>query len=35
MKWISDYIGEEYKEWKGGDKVFITSPTGSGKPDSF
>lgn len=31
MKWISDYIGEEYKEWKEGDKIFITSPTGSGK----
>lgn len=31
MKWISDYIGEEYKEWKDGDKIFITSPTGSGK----
>lgn len=30
MKWVSDYIGEEYKDWEGGNKIFITSPTGSG-----
>lgn len=28
---VTDIIGDEYKEWKGGDVVFISSPTGSGK----
>lgn len=31
MKYISDDIGEEYKEWTSGQSVFIASPTGSGK----
>ena len=31
MKKISDEIGEKYTEWKDGDCIFISSPTGSGK----
>ena len=31
VHYISDEIGEEYKEWKNGDYVFIKSQTGSGK----
>jgi superfamily II DNA or RNA helicase len=31
MKYISDAVGEEYKQWKPGDIVFLSSPTGSGK----
>lgn len=31
MKFISDSIGELYKEWKNGDAIFISAPTGSGK----
>lgn len=31
MKYISDAVGEEYKKWKPGDIVFLSSPTGSGK----
>ena len=30
-KYITDEIGEKYKEWGAGDKVFITAPTGTGK----
>lgn len=30
-KHISDEIGQEYREWKAGDMVFIKAPTGSGK----
>ena len=31
MKYISELVGEEYKQWKAGDIVFLSSPTGSGK----
>ena len=31
MTYIADSIGTEYEQWKGGDVVFISSPTGSGK----
>lgn len=30
-KYVSELIGEEYKKWKEGDTVIITTPTGSGK----
>ncbi len=29
--YVSEAIGEEYKEWKNGDFVFIDAPTGTGK----
>ncbi len=29
--YVSKAIGEEYKEWKNGDFVFIDAPTGTGK----
>lgn len=29
--YVSEAIGEEYKEWKDGDFVFIDAPTGTGK----
>jgi len=32
-KYISEVIGEEYKEWKKGDMILIKSPTGSGKSE--
>ena len=28
---VTDKIGDEYREWKRGDKVFISAPTGTGK----
>lgn len=28
---LGDSIGEKYKEWKAGDCIFISAPTGSGK----
>lgn len=31
MKYIRDSIGEDYINWKEGDTIFISSPTGSGK----
>lgn len=31
--YISEVIGEEYKEWKQGDIILIKSPTGSGKSE--
>lgn len=31
MEYVSDKIGEEYKEWKNEDVVFLSAPTGSGK----
>lgn len=31
MKRLSDDIGEKYSEWKNGDCIFISAPTGSGK----
>lgn len=31
MKYISDSIGEDYKNWKEQHTIFISSPTGSGK----
>ena len=31
MEWLTNRIGEEYKRWTNRDKVFIASPTGSGK----
>lgn len=31
MTYIADSIGTKYEQWKGGDVVFISSPTGSGK----
>ncbi len=30
-KFIADEIGTDYTSWKGGDIVYITAPTGSGK----
>lgn len=30
-KYVSDMIGDEYKEWREGDSVIISTPTGSGK----
>ncbi|RHR27110.1 hypothetical protein DWX43_14850 [Clostridium sp. AF19-22AC] len=30
-KYISDEIGEEYQNWREGNIIFITAPTGSGK----
>ena len=42
-QWVTEKIGEEYKNWKDGidkrtnkeqnegDKIFISAPTGSGK----
>ena len=31
MRKLSEEIGEKYIEWKDGDCIFISSPTGSGK----
>lgn len=31
MKYVSDIIGTDYKEWKLGQTIFISTPTGSGK----
>lgn len=31
VKYISDVIGEEYKDWKPMQMIFIKSPTGTGK----
>lgn len=31
MKYIEEIIDKEYKKWKNGDKIVISSPTGSGK----
>lgn len=31
MKFVSQIIGEEYKQWKRGQTIYLTSPTGSGK----
>lgn len=31
MPYISESIGTDYMQWKGGDVIFISSPTGSGK----
>ena len=31
MEYIAEKIGDNYQEWKNGDVVFISSPTGSGK----
>lgn len=31
MKYITDIIKDDYKEWPIGSMVFISSPTGSGK----
>lgn len=31
QKYVSDIIGEEYKNWEDGDIIFIKTPTGSGK----
>lgn len=30
-KYVSDIIGEEYKQWKPGDRILISTATGSGK----
>jgi len=30
-QYVSEVIGDEYKKWKEGDSVIITTPTGSGK----
>ena len=30
-KFISDVIGEEFKEWKRGDIIILAAPTGCGK----
>ena len=29
--YISDFVKNDYKEWKGGESIFIEAPTGSGK----
>lgn len=31
MKYVTDAIGEDYKNWEPGSNIFISSPTGSGK----
>lgn len=31
MEYITDKIGEEYKEWRSGNRIYISAPTGSGK----
>lgn len=31
MKYVSDIVGEDYKNWAVGESVLISSPTGSGK----
>ena len=31
MYYMTDYIGEEYKEWKNEDCIFLSASTGSGK----
>lgn len=31
MQTVSDEIKEDYREWKRGDRIFITAPTGTGK----
>lgn len=30
-QYVTDLIGDEYLKWKTGDKVLISTPTGSGK----
>lgn len=30
-KYLSDIIGEAYREWRGADMILVTAPTGSGK----
>lgn len=30
-KYVKDFIGDEYLQWRDGDKIIITTPTGSGK----
>ena len=32
-QYVSDIIGDEYKEWKKGDIILIKSPTGTGKSE--
>ena len=27
---VTDKIGDEYKQWGNGDKIFISAPTGTG-----
>lgn len=29
--YVTDYVGDEYLQWKDGDTVIISTPTGSGK----
>ena len=31
MKYIADIIGEDYLQWKTGENILISTPTGSGK----
>ena len=31
LKWVTDEIGDSYKEWKKGDIVTIKAQTGTGK----
>lgn len=31
MEYLSDIIGEEYKQWEWGERIYISSQTGSGK----
>ena len=31
LKWVSDTIGEEYKQWRKGDIITIQAQTGTGK----
>ena len=31
VKWVSDAVGEDYKNWKAGDTYYIDAQTGTGK----
>ena len=31
METLTQIIGDEYKEWRPGNRIYITTPTGSGK----
>ena len=31
QSYVSDIIGEDYKNWKPGDRILISTGTGSGK----
>ena len=31
VKWVSETIGEDYKNWRAGDTYYINAQTGTGK----